>query len=82
MYYCETESLRYGNVLVKVLDKEHRLVGSGAYFGRGNGKVFLQEEIDSPEVQKKLQDSIDEACSKIHLHVKWDLLKQPNASEG
>lgn len=82
MYNCEAESLRNGNVLVKVLDDEQQLVGAGAYFGKGTGIVFLREEINSPEVQEKLQESINEACSKFHLNVGWNLLKQPNASEG
>lgn len=82
MYYGETESLRYGNVLVKAFDEDHRLVGVGLYFGRGNGKMYLQEEINSPEAQEELKKSIAEACSKIHLYVKWELLKQSNACEG
>ena len=73
MYYCETESLRYGNELIKAFNHEHRLVGVGLYFGRGTGKMYLHEEIDSPEAQSELKKIIAEACP----HVEWEL-HQPN----
>ncbi len=87
MYYGELESLRYGNVLVKAFDGDHRLVGVGLYFGRGKGKIYLQEEIDSSEDKEALTEAIAKACSEQRkIKVVWELQEepqeQPNASEG
>ena len=68
MYYCEVDSLRYGNVIVKVFDQDHRLVGVGTCFGENDCYMRLHKKIDSPEALEKIRRAMaeDKNCPQVN----------------